>query len=439
MAYWINIHHPRILNESRRAQCMVHVQERSRPMMKGITEGDLAFIYETGALSNTRAFVEDDSGKRTVQLLKGRKGIIALVRIGKFRQGKWKWNGIPFVGSYDTKELESRRNFVSLNDINRQRLSVGLPLFNPRIPGGLRELKKQEFTTIATLIGFEDEDDSRGWHRHEVLDTVRSYMSMLKHELNSQQYNKTAYRNRLLARLNDRSSSAAEYKHQNISAILTELGYPYIIGYQPHYGHYQRFLKDTVIMYISEDTELNLILTKAARRTPIKQPKVSKASDIIVDPPPRRPNRPLKGISTQRKPRLGVNYAARETANRKLGEQGERFAVNLEKKRLIEVGRTDLAEKVEWVSKEQGDSVGYDILSHDEFGGLLHIEVKTTNQGQYFPFIVSANEVAVSKELLASYRIYRIYNFSRQPKMFILEGKIGKNYKLRPLTYEASL
>lgn len=50
MKYWINIHHPRAINEARRDQCRVYLQERSkqRPSV-----GDRVFIYETGALGGT--------------------------------------------------------------------------------------------------------------------------------------------------------------------------------------------------------------------------------------------------------------------------------------------------------------------------------------------------------------------------------------------------
>lgn len=439
MGYWINVHHPQASDESRRVQLRVCVQEKSRLEMSKIPEGDLAFIYETEVLSGKRIRTESEDGKRIVQLRRGRKGVIALVRIGQFRKGEWKWNGVPFVGSYDTREVECRRSFVPLDEIDEARLKAGLRKFSPRIYGGLRDLLKEEFDIIAELIGFEETDDSRGWSRQEVWDTVCSYMSMLKRELVHQEYSKTAYRKELLVKLNQRTSGAVEYKYQNISAILTELGYPYIIGYQPHFGHYQRQLRDAVVRYVSEDNGLSSIIIQAARQTPTKPPKVTKISEIIVDPPTSRPIRSAKRSGNRHRVTQGIDYAAKEATNRKLGQQGEQFVVELEKAQLVKRNRADLAEKVEWVTKTKGDGLGYDVQSYDEAGNELFIEVKTTNQGKYFPFLVSANEVAVSKKLSDSYRIFRVFSFSSQPRLYILSGPIKKTCKLRPIIFEARL
>ena len=56
---------------------------------------------------------------------------------------------------------------------------------------------------------------------------------MLSHQLHSTPYNKADHNRRLGHLLNNRSRGSIEFKHQNISAILIELGYPYIEGYKP--------------------------------------------------------------------------------------------------------------------------------------------------------------------------------------------------------------
>lgn len=42
--------------------------------------------------------------------------------------------------------------------------------------------------------------------------------------------------------LNGRSPGAIEFKHANISAILIEIGFPYLDGYKPR-GNYQELLR----------------------------------------------------------------------------------------------------------------------------------------------------------------------------------------------------
>jgi len=64
------------------------------------------------------------------------------------------------------------------------------------------------------------------WSRTDVELTVEFYLRMLEKELRRESYNK-AEQNRLLQhRLDGRSKGAVEWKHQNISAVLIELGYP---------------------------------------------------------------------------------------------------------------------------------------------------------------------------------------------------------------------
>ncbi len=442
MSYWINIHHPREKGDSRKSQFRIYVQETGQSVRDKIKKGDLAFIYETGTPSKSQIAAMIDAGTPSIWAKPGKKGIIALVKIGDFRPGKWEWNGKSFVGSYDTTKLDTQKDFVSLSAINAERSKLPeLGDFNPRMPaglGGLRELSEKEFEVMSRLIGFDAADGGRGWSMQEVRDTVADYMSMLKCQLRDEEFIKTEHNKMLREKLHGRSVSAVEYKHQNISAILTELGYPYVIGYQPNYANYQKLLKEMVTEYVLSDKELEQTMTKAARRTPAEQPEVGLLSDLQVAPPLRRPNRQPRRRSGQPKGRPSTDYGAKERANRALGKKGEEWVLGLERRRLREVGRTDLAKKVEWVSQKRGDSEGYDILSFNEGGDPLHIEVKTTNQGKHFPFVITSNEVAVSRELSASYRLYRVFLFSSKPRYFVLSGAIDKRCWLDALSFQAS-
>ena len=71
------------------------------------------------------------------------------------------------------------------------------------------------------------------WTREEVEATVADYLAMLTLELSGQAYSKTEHRRNLAPKLDGRTDSAIERKHQNISAILIELGYPAVGGYKP--------------------------------------------------------------------------------------------------------------------------------------------------------------------------------------------------------------
>ena len=68
------------------------------------------------------------------------------------------------------------------------------------------------------------------WSRLEVEAIVADYFAMLGKELQDIPFSKTTHRRAIARMLHGRSDSSIELKHQNISAILIELGYPYIDG-----------------------------------------------------------------------------------------------------------------------------------------------------------------------------------------------------------------
>ena len=55
----------------------------------------------------------------------------------------------------------------------------------------------------------------------------------------------------------------------------------------------------------------------------------------------------------------------------------------------------------------------------------MYIEVKTTNGGAKTPFYLSATEKAISGKFASKYRIYRVYDFLKAPKILIIVGDIG--------------
>ena len=120
-----------------------------------------------------------------------------------------------------------------------------------------------------------------------------------------------------------------------------------------------------------------------------------------------------------------ADYALRQKENKTLGDAGEEWVFEHEKKMLRAAGRNDLAEMVKWVA-QKSDSDGYDILSFDEDGNELYIEVKTTNGGPNTPFYLSATELAVNNMNLEKYRLYRLYDFHKGPKLRIITGDLNQ-------------
>jgi hypothetical protein len=276
------------------------------------------------------------------------------------------------------------------------------------------------------------------WSEVEVLATVEDYFAMLGHELRGEPYNKREHNRRLQLRLNGRSAGAIEFKHQNISAILIEFGFPYIDGYKPRVN-YQDRLRDAVLAKLEGDSQLAAAAESAVAATVVPPVAWGSLTDLIV-PAPRLdtdPGRVYERAVPPLVPRLGVNYLEREARNASLGAAGERFVLELEHRRLWEAGARHLADRIEHVAQSRGDGLGYDIASFDPDGRERLIEVKTTAFGAMTPFFATAREVTVSQEKAEAYRLYRLFKFRTKPRVFVLPGSLRQTCILDPVQFRA--
>lgn len=91
-----------------------------------------------------------------------------------------------------------------------------------------------------------------------------------------------------------------------------------------------------------------------------------------------------------------------------------------------------------WVSRDDGDGAGYDILSFENDGRERLLEVKTTLGGQTTPFFMSSNEVNLSAERPDAFKLVRIYDFARSPRAFELTPPLDQFVSLRPNSFLAS-
>jgi Domain of unknown function (DUF3883) len=110
----------------------------------------------------------------------------------------------------------------------------------------------------------------------------------------------------------------------------------------------------------------------------------------------------------------------RDYLNRSLGKAGEAFVVDLERNRLKEGNRADLARKVRWTAVEDGDGAGYDVSSFSLGGLPQFIEVKTTNGSSRTPFFITRNEWDIARQCPEEWRIYRVHLFASGPRVFTI-------------------
>ncbi len=274
---------------------------------------------------------------------------------------------------------------------------------------------------------------NEAWSEKEVRAIVDDYFDMLLLELKGHTYKKSIHRNELLKSI-QRSAGSIEYKHQNISAVLLELGMPYISGYKPARNYQRKVLPDIILDYLIANPHMDSTM-RLDVDAEAETPTVQSILDAFVEPP--KPRHVEEIAPEYKRPMKRINYLAREAANASLGAAGEKYVINFEKARLIHAGKENLSDRIEHVAVTEGDAEGYDIHSYNTDSTDRFIEAKTTRYGIHTPFYVTSNELKFSDNHRINYHLYRVFEFREYPKLFTLNGFIGELAHLEPKTYIA--
>jgi hypothetical protein len=273
----------------------------------------------------------------------------------------------------------------------------------------------------------EEPAERRNWTGEELDLIVSDYFLMLNDEATGTPFNK-AQHNRLLQSKIDRTESSIEFKHRNISAVLQQIGLPSIRGYFPAVN-FQKAIIAAIDRYLSQNP--------AALHPEREVSGLAERPSLFVEAPPV-----LLHITPRREDveRLVRKFdpVERDFRNRKLGRDGEELVFQFEQEKLRRLDRLDLAKKIRWISEEDGDGAGYDILSFNEQGKERFLEVKTTVGSDTTPFYITRNELSFSSERPEAFRLCRVFDFSKRPKMFELTPPLETLVHLSPLNYEAS-
>jgi hypothetical protein len=294
----------------------------------------------------------------------------------------------------------------------RSRRPVACRLIEPKSPNSLARMALDPTGT--------------DWTADELTLIVADYFAMLQAELAGVAYSKAEHRRGLLGLIR-RSEGSIEFKHQNISAVLQELGLPWIKGYKPR-SNYQGNLFAAIERELAANPQW---LESVPGENPVRE-----ALDSIFVPPPVRSAEPSPLRELARLIRR-FDPAARDARNRKLGKAGEEFVLNVERQRLRALGYDRLADRIKWIAQDEGDGAGYDILSFDASGAERLLEVKTTCGTVRTPFFVTRNELSLSQERPAEFRLVRVHQFANDPKIFVLEPPLSDHVQLEPTAYQA--
>lgn len=322
------------------------------------------------------------------------------------------WNG----KEYDSKAIAGVAHgfeFPELGPLKPQDFYGGISS-----GGAARKLSQLGFK----IVGLSAPD---GWSLQECEITVAAYFMCLRLQTENKPFTKSHVYQEVAGKLQDRSAKAVEYKFQNIEKVLQEYDLPRLN--MSTKGNYQRLLRFVVLDYVRGHPDV-------VSTAPQAIPPARGWNEILVNPPEGRKRVPAVG---QFASSVRVEVARRDAENRRLGRSGEQWVVKVEKQRLLEAGKGDLAENVVWVANVEGDGAGYDIRSYDTDGSPIFIEVKTTNGGRTADFFITANEVNTSDRIGRAFRLYRVFEFSRNPKLYLLEGPLSRKLILTPRSFSA--
>lgn len=277
------------------------------------------------------------------------------------------------------------------------------------------------------------------WVRDEVEAIVADYFAMLQKELSGQPYSKAEHNRGLQQRIG-RNKGSIEFKHQNISAVLVNFRQPFIAGYLPR-QNYQMLLEQVVLEWLSTEPRFFQRLAEGPVLTPRARPAIETGIRVtsLIEKPPEGGIDVDPGEAVERTARFyRTDFVRRDAENRQLGRLGEEWVVEFEQRRLHDdERRPDLAKRVEWIADTRGDGAGYDIASFNLDASPRLIEVKTTGLGKQFPFMVTSNEVRVSEREPKGYHLYRVFEFAKAPRLYVLHGSLRERCRLDATQYRA--
>jgi hypothetical protein len=308
----------------------------------------------------------------------------------------------------------------------RQSSGASLYAMKPAVARLFREARQK--------IGGNDAGPGGGdWSAAEVTAVVDDYLAMLQAEITGQPYSKAGHRRALLLKLDPvRTAGAVEFKHQNVSAAMLDLGLPYIRGYKP-LSNYQAAVTAEIQRHLEANPKLLRTLQDSNGGGGVPRGRLQRTEA----PAPAVP--PAASPGTRNRTGRHPDYGLLQEESRRRGRQGEELVLDYERDWLRQHGRPELADGVRWTAREDGDGVGYDVSSFDLDGRERYIEVKTTALRAETPFYITTAELNFAQRHADRYALYRVYDVLGEPRFFALEGDITHVLALTSMTYSARI
>lgn len=119
-----------------------------------------------------------------------------------------------------------------------------------------------------------------------------------------------------------------------------------------------------------------------------------------------------------------TNYIANEKEKKRIGDLGELLVMQYEQEKLASLGVNKVPKHI---AKSKGDGLGFDILSYNEKGEEILIEVKTTSFNLSTPFYITRNELIRSVQDSNKFYLYRLFDFddnNNTAKYYVQQGNL---------------
>ena len=189
----------------------------------------------------------------------------------------------------------------------------------------------------------------------------------------------------------------------------TDYRYLGLLNYSEHDGERER---PVWFQFQIQDFDPPRSLYDEIKGNSLQTSFLEQSSETFVPSKYDPPTRKSKSVTTRNFTAVKMpDLSGSEAKNKRLGLSGELFVLELEKQKLINAGRSELAKKVEHISQTQGDGAGYDIRSFSVDGEDYFVEVKTTQGGQNSSFFITPNELEFGKFNAKNYALIRVFNF----------------------------
>jgi hypothetical protein len=272
----------------------------------------------------------------------------------------------------------------------------------------------------------DDPKSGTDWTDNEIDKCVDAYFDLFSKQLSGTSVVKShLYKN--LAEQIGRSHKSVEWKFQNISAVLDEMGLDWARGLTPA-SNFQKSLADSIASRLPT-------FLKKANSLPVLA--LEEEDGLYLEAAPERATRHSDLPPYMKDLIAKFDPIERDKLNTTLGKAGERMAFHHERTVLNAADRPDLARKVRWVAEEDGDGAGYDILSYEPNGKTKFVEVKTTVGNNRTPFYISRNEFNFSQTETERFRLFRIYDLRKSPRAFELPGNLNNFVRISAESYRA--